>query len=342
MNIKHIAEKAGVSTATVSRVLNHPENVAEATRKKIEAIIKEEEYAPNWFARGLNFGTTATIGVMIPSLTDGASIEIAKGIEDVAHDKGYTTLLCNVDDDPEKERGYIHQLVQKKVDGIILIDPLLDKKDYDSFRSNNIAVVVVGENRRVEGTNLIRIDSKEAAREVAAHFSDIGYKKIGIIYGETPECENLNKLKGFREGLQEKGIEYEERYARKVPNTIEGGYLGCKKLLSMEERPEAIFVTSDMMAFGAMDAATDMGYSIPDDIGIVGFDNIRMSSMVTPKLTTMEKPLHKMGVMGARLLFDIIEDGDEGLKAPPKEIMLMSKLRIRKSCGHKERIGEMF
>ncbi len=342
MNIRHIAEKAGVSTATVSRVLNHPENVAEATRKKIEAIIEEEEYAPNWFARGLNFGTTATIGVMLPTLTDTACIEIAKGIEDVAHNKGYATLLCNVDDDPEKEKEYIRQLVQKKVDGIILIDPLLEKKEYDFFRSNKIAVVVVGENRRVEGTNLISIDTRSAAREVAYHFADIGYERIGIILGEKPECENHNKLRGFQEGLKDRGISLEKAYQRTVPNTMEGGYLGCKKLITMENRPQAIFVTSDMMAFGAMDAIADEGLSIPEDIGIVGFDNIRMSSMVTPKLTTVEKPLHKMGVMSARLLFDRIEDGEKGLEAPAREIRLMSKLRIRKSCGHKERIGEMF
>ena len=125
-----------------------------------------------------------------------------------------------------------------------------------------------------------------------------------------------------------------------VENTIEGGYLGAKKMLA-ENPPRAIFTTSDEIAYGAMDAIKDNDLRVPDDIAVAGFGNSRMSNLVEPKLTTVELPLHKMGVYGARLLFDLIEAEDKN-EAMPRQIILQSKMRIRKSCGHKERIGEMF
>ena len=131
-----------------------------------------------------------------------------------------------------------------------------------------------------------------------------------------------------------------EEYMRPVENTIEGGYLGARKLM-MGKPPEAIFATGDEIAYGAMDAIKDNGLKVPDDIAVAGFGNARMSNLVEPKLTTVEIPFHKMGIYGARLLFDLIEDTGKGDKEI-RQITLRTRLRIRKSCGHKERIGEMF
>lgn len=342
MNIRNIAEKAGVSVATVSRVLNHPETVKEATRKKIEEIMKSEEYTPNWFARGLNFNKTGTIGLMLPNILDNTSIEVAKGVEDVAHQKEYTTLICNVENDPEKERKYLQLLVQRKVDGIVMIQPSFDEKDFELLKENNIPSVIIGENKHVNGTHTVTIDSCKGAKRAMKHLIGIGHRKIALVFGDTPRTENANKIKGYTESLAEAGIDIVEEYMINTPNTIEGGYIAAKKLIEMRDRPDAIFATSDTLAFGIMDALDDNGMAIPDDIGVVGFDNIRMSNLVTPKLTTVEKPLHKMGVMGARLLIDFIDGDEDAFSGVGKEIVLMSKLKIRKSCGHKERIGEMF
>ena len=145
-------------------------------------------------------------------------------------------------------------------------------------------------------------------------------------------------LDGYKQMMKVCGLAVEERYIKPADNTIEGGYLGAKKMIA-EGPPDAIFATSDEIAYGVMDAIKDSGLSIPQDIAVAGFGNLRMSNLVEPKLTTMEVPFHKMGVYGARLLFDLIE-GDENDKT--REIVLQTKLRIRKSCGHKERIGEMF
>ena len=144
MNIKQIAKKAGVSVATVSRVLNHPETVAETTREKIQKIIDEEEYKPNWFARGLNFNRTKTLGLLIPHTLGSTYMEIANGVEEVARQKGYITFMCNVEKDPQIEKEYVNQLINRRVDGIILMFSALDDSYMELIEEKNIPAVLIG------------------------------------------------------------------------------------------------------------------------------------------------------------------------------------------------------
>lgn len=341
MNIRHIAKEAGVSVATVSRVLNHPEHVAPRTREKIEKIIKETEYTPNWFARGLNFNKTGIIGLMIPHILNSVHMEIAKGVEDVAHQKEYIALMCNVERDAAKEKRYLDQLIKRRVDGILFICSSLERQEFELLREQNIPAVLIGEHKSGLGLPVVSIDCKQAAEKAVTHLAGVGHEKIAMLYGMDPRAENEFKVRGYKRALEKAGLPIWEDYLREVENSIEGGYLGAKKLVEMEEPPEAIFCSSDFIAFGAMDAMKDKGLKIPEDVAIVGFDNVRMSNLVEPKLTTVEVPLHKMGVYGARLLFDRIEGNEEESKEP-RTILLQSKMKIRKSCGHKERIGEMF
>ena len=340
MNIKEIAKIAGVSVATVSRVLNHPDSVAPDTKERILAVIKESDYTPNWFARGLNFNKTNTIGLLLPNILNPSYMEVAKGVEDVAHQKDYTTLLCNAENDLEKERKYLDSLMRRRVDGIVLVSSLLESEDVDAVKKQGIPVVLIGENRTIAGVPIVRIDCQNAAGKAVRHLVDIGYKNIAIIYGTTPEMENLRKIEGYKAALKEAKIPMKEDYVQGVANTVEGGYIAARKLIDMDKRPQAIFTSSDLLAFGAIDAMRDFGIRVPEDIAIVGFDNIRMSNLIEPKLTTVEKPMHKMGVVGARLLFDIMDSKEEDCCS--REILLQSKLKIRKSCGHRERIGEIF
>lgn len=339
LNIREIAKKAGVSVATVSRVLNHPESVAPKTRTKIEKIIQEEEYTPNWLARGLNFNKTGIIGLMIPHILDPVYMEIAKGVEDVAHMKGYVTFMCNVEEDLQKEKAYLESMVKRRVDGIILISSGLEEKSLQQRIGNKTPVVLIGNSKRNSGINTVSVDYKIAAAQVVSHLVSIGHKRIAILYGNNPGRDNQEKLDGYMGVLEEAGLSLREEYTASVENSIEGGYLGAKKMAELTEPPEAIFATSDRIAFGAMDAIKDKDIRIPEEIAVVGFDNERLSNLVEPKLTTVDVPLHKMGVYGARLLFDIVEgEAEQG----SRNILLQTKLKIRKSCGHKERIGEMF
>ncbi len=341
MNIRHIAKQAGVSVATVSRVLNHPENVAKKTRERIEKIIEETEYTPNWFARGLNFNKTGTIGLMIPHILNSVYMEIAKGVEDVAHQKGYIALMCNEENDGEKGRTYLDQMVKRRVDGIVFICSSPETQDFQMLKEQNIPIVLIGEHKNSAGQHVVSINYQQAARKAVEHLLGNGHERIGMIYGTEPKVENEYKVEGYKDALKISGMPVREEYLRETDNSIEGGYLSAKKMMELGNPPQAIFTTSDYLAFGAMDALKDKNLRIPEDIAVVGFDNIRMSNLIEPKLTTVEVPLHKMGVYGARLLFDIIE-GDDEIGKEPTTILLQTKLKIRKSCGHKERIGEMF
>jgi len=341
MNIKEIAKKAGVSVATVSRVLNHPDSVAPDTKERILNVIEESEYTPNWFARGLNFNKTDTIGLLIPNILNPSYMEIDKVVEDVANQKDYTTLLCNAENAVEKERKYVDSLLRRRVDGIVLVSSLLENDDVEGIRKQGIPVVLIGENKGdINEVPIVRIDCEGAAYKAVRHLIDIGYKDIAIIYGTTPERENKRKIEGYKQALAEEGITERVEYIQEAADTIEGGYIAAKRLIDLKRRPRAIFTSSDLLAFGAIDAMKDHGIKVPDEIAFVGFDNIRMSNLIDPKLTTVEKPMHKMGVVGARLLFDIIDSKEE--KKNNREIRLQSKLKKRKSCGHRERIGEIF
>ncbi len=340
MNIKQIAKAAGVSVATVSRVLNHPENVAPKTREKIQRIIEEEEYKPNWFARGLNFNTTKTIGLMIPHMLNSMYMEVAKGVEDVAQQKDFITFMCNVEKNIEIEKNYIEQLLTRRVDGIVLMFSSLDETYIKSVEEQGVPVVLIGENKGAGGLNVVKVDCRLGAANMVSKLIENGHESIGILYGNDPQQESLDMLEGYKGVLKQNGMDIKEEYIKAVENTIEGGYLGARKMIA-EKPPRAIFTTSDEIAYGAMEAIRDNDLKVPDDIAIAGFGNSRMSNLVEPKLTTVELPLHKMGVYGARLLFDLIEAEDKN-EVMPRQIILQSKMRIRKSCGHKERIGEMF
>lgn len=341
MNIKQIAKAANVSVATVSRVLNHPENVAPKTREKIQKIIEEAEYKPNWFAQGLNFNRTKTIGLIIPHILNTNYMEIAKGVEDVAFQKGYTTFMCNVEKNQKTESEYIEQLMTRRVDGLISMFSYLEEKNLKTVEQNEVPIVFVGGNKHTKGFHTVKVDCKVGARNMVKLLVENGHRQIGILYGNDPEQESSDMLEGYKEILEKKGMPLENEYIKQVENSIEGGYLGAKKLAE-NSFISAIFATSDEIAYGAMDAIKDMGMKVPGDIAVAGFGNSRMSNLVEPKLTTMEIPYHKLGIYGARLLFDLIEAEDSKANGEPKDITLQTKLRIRKSCGHTERIGEMF
>lgn len=341
MNIKEIARQAGVSVATVSRVLNHPDTVAPKTRERILALMEQIDYKPNWFARGLNFNKTDTIALLIPSILNPAYVEIAEGVESVANKKGYTVLLCITEGEVNKERQYIQTLINRHIDGVILVSSLLGNDDLIKLKKQGVGVVLVGENSEKTQEPMVRIDCCEAAYLAVQHLINCGHREIALIYGSSPAMENKNKISGYEKALKEAGIPVRRAIMVEEENSIEGGYLATRKLLGLDKNPDAIFATSDLLAFGVIDALRDAELKIPEDVAVMGFDNIKMSGLMVPKLSTVAKPLHKMGLSGARLLVDVIESADDG-GIPMKEIILQSKLKICKSCGHNERIKEIF
>lgn len=343
MNIRDIAQKAGVSVATVSRVLNHPDQVTEKTREHVLTIMKELDYTPNWFARGLNLNRTGVIALLIPNILNPNYTEIAKGVEEVAHKKGYYTLLCNSEDSKEKEAAYIEMLLHRKVDGLIFVAGHLDDSQMLKIQEMKLPAVMIGESDSHWPYCSVYTDYREGAKKATTHLIANGYNQIGHITGDLRFVESKEKLEGYKEALRAAKIPIESSWIVTGDETIEGGYIAAKRLIRNGKPPKAIFVASDWMAFGAIDAIKMEGLKVPEDIAIVGFDNNRMSSLVEPKLSTVNLPVYKMGLTACRLLFDTIEtmvtaNNDE----LTQRIFLPLTLKVRQSCGHPDRIKAIF
>ena len=341
MDIRQIAKKAGVSVATVSRVQNHPEIVAEATREKVQSVIDECNYTPNWFARGMNIGKAETIGIIVPDILNPSYMEIIKGIDEIMSESGYITLICDGSGDAQKEEESIDKLIKRNTDGLIIISSSISKKKLLSIKSKGIPIVSIGESNACKEIDTVKIDYEKASYKATKHLIDIGYKKIAIINGPKEKKENALRLEGFKSALKNSNIKVEKHYILNSKISLDEGYLLAKKLIKLENPPRAIFATDDVFAFSVMAALRDNNIKVPEDIAVIGFDNINLSRMIESKLTTVVNPLHKQGVLGARLLLDIInsQETEDGFT---QEILLETKIKIRKSCGYGKRIGEIF
>ena len=337
MNIKKVAEAAGVSITTVSRVLNSPDMVSEETRNKVLSTMEKLNYTPNWFARNLQKTRTNVIGVIIPDTGEETNMEIAKGAGRVAQQKGSNIILCNTEYDRDVEKKSIRALMDRKIDGLIIASSLLDAKELEMISDRDIPFVLVGRSDLKDEKNIVYTNYEEAAEEAVNHLASIGREKIAIVLAQKPPIENEDKLRGYRHALEKNGLILREEYIERADNTIEGGYLATGKLLDLKERPDAVFFATDTMAFGGIECLKQAEICT-DDMGIVGFGDMPVSAVMEPKLTTVTRPSYRMGLTAARLLFDMIEE--PGLET--QAIMLQSKLKIRRSCGNKKRLMEIW
>lgn len=338
MNIKEVAREAEVSVTTVSRVLNHPENVSGKTRAHVLDVMDRMNYTPNWFARNIRSGKTNVIGLVVPNILDPGNMELAKGVEEVAHQNGCNILMCNTEYGRSKELECTNALIERKVDGIVLIATLLEKKDLSRIRGKGISCVLVGKNESFEDENLVYTDCREAVGSATKHLFSLGRKNIAMVLGNSPKMEMGEKLAGYKDALKESGVKFNSELLAEAENSIEGGFLAAGKLLDNGRPFDAIMASTDLMAYGVLENLKQKGIRVPEDIALVGYDDLKMCAVIEPKLTSVTKPMYRMGLMATRLLFDNIEGND----VVAEQILLQSKLKIRKSCGNKERLKEIW
>ncbi len=351
VNIKAVAKKAEVSITTVSRVLNSPDLVAKKTREKVLGVIEELEYTPNWFASNIQSSKTKVIGLLVSDILNPTNMEITKGIEEIAHKKGYSINLCHTEFDPVKEWASIEMLMNRNVDGLVLISSVLKKKDFNKIKNKRIPFVLVDKAIHSASENIVFTDYKSSAKEAVSHLIDLNRKNIAILLDAKAEMESKEKLDGYKEALKDANILFKEDNVIYCLNNIVEGYVATSKLLSKDSvieectsfksnRIDAIFTASDNLAFGAIERIKQSGLSIPEDIAVVGFDDLKVGAVVEPKLTTVSKPAYRMGLMGIRLLLDLIDgENSDGL---PEKIMVKCKLKVRKSCGNRDRLKELW
>ena len=339
MNIKEVAEKAGVSITTVSRVLNNPEMVSEKTRDKVMSIMDQLNYTPNWFARHLQKSRTNVIGMLIPDTLEQSYMEITKGVEKIARQKNCSIILCSTEFDPDIEADYITTLTERSIDGLILTSPSIDRKQFARLKSRDVPFVLIGKTEFMEEANTVCTNDDTAAEEAVNYLIQSGRKNIAIILSDHPESDNHDKLTGCRHALQKHGLILHPDNILHAENTLENGYIAFSKLLEMPNRPDAVFIATDTMALGAIEKLNQAGLT-PEKIAVIGFDDLKVGAVIEPKLTTVTKPSYRMGMTAGRLLFDMIEEEDAD--DDPQTIVLQSRLKIRKSCGNKERLKEIW
>lgn len=306
-NIKDVARKAGVSISTVSRVINESKIVKPETHEKVMQAIEELGYKPNAIARSLKIKNTKTIGILIPDISNQFYPEVVRGIEDIANMYEYNIFLCNTDLDKEKEIQYFDVMAEKQVDGVVYIGHDVSDELYKKFKTYGIPIILIGTD--YEGIPSVTIDNIRASKAIVRYLIKKEHVRIGMITGKHYDPITYGaRLEGYKKALDEAGIPFQEELVIEGGYRFKSGYEGARKLMDMENPPTAIFVANDEMAIGAMRAALERGVMIPDELAIVGFDNIDMAGKVYPALTTVAQPMYEMGAIGMRVLTKILNE----------------------------------
>src|SRR5690625_1417553 len=302
ITIYDVAREANVSMATVSRVVNGNPNVKPVTRKKVLATIEQLGYRPNAVARGLASKKTTTVGAIIPDISSIFFSELARGIEDIATMYKYNIILSNSDQNKEKEIQLINTMLEKQVDGILFMGGNITPEHVEHFSSSTAPVVLAATYDETGKIPSVNIDYKAAAYEVTKLLIEKGHKHPAFIGGQVDLKLNADKYEGYLSALSESSIEVNEQYIISDSLSYDAGIAGVKKLLQLDEKPTSVFVSTDEMAIGVIHGAQDLGYKVPEDLEVFGFNNTRLATMVRPTLSTIIQPMYDLGAVAMRLL----------------------------------------
>ncbi len=328
--ITDVAKRAGVAPVTVSRVINAAPNVNAATRERVEQAIAELGYVPNVVARSLRSKRTRTLAFVVPDITNVFWTTVARGVEDVAHNHGYSVLLCNTDEDFSKQARYLDIMVSQRVDGVIIAPCDMDADRLGTLRHHHIATVVI--DRRITGWEVDTVygDSLSGAYALTQHLIKLGHTRIAMLSGPEGAATAEDRIAGYRLALAEAGTEHDPRLIRRGGFSWEAGAALTGQLLDEGLRPTAIFAANNAIAVGVVDAISTRGLRIPADVALVCFDDYPYIASFFPFLTVASQPAYDMGASAAQLLL-------ERLMAPaslrPRRVVLPVRLIIRRSCG---------
>jgi LacI family transcriptional regulator, repressor for deo operon, udp, cdd, tsx, nupC, and nupG len=324
-NIQEVAEKAGVSVATVSRVLNNITSVSPKTRLKVENAIKELNYAPSMLGRNLRNSESRLLLVLIPSISNPFYTDIINGIENFAIVNHYNILLCQTDSNPQRENIFFNMVKNKLADGIISMDPAVNKQKLTELARDH-SIILCSEYEEGGSIPYVTIDSELAAYHAVKHLIKIGKKNIALINSDEKFLYARQRRKGYERALAEFGLPVRNEWIYNTQGLdFEHGVHAMRMLLQLNERPTAVFAVSDTLAIGALKEINNSGLKVPDDIAVVGFDKISFSNMTNPTLTTVAQPMYKMGYTAAKMLINSIK----GNKV--ESVVLDHELVIRES-----------
>ncbi|EMK6990454.1 substrate-binding domain-containing protein, partial [Vibrio alginolyticus] len=308
--MKDIAKLAGVSTSTVSHVINKTRFVSEEISERVNNAAKElNYYAPSALARSLKVNRTKTIGMLVTTSTNPFFGEVVKGVERSCYQKGYSLILCNTEGDNERMRQSINTLLQKRVDGLILMCSSLEGERIDVFeRYPDIPVVVMDWGPMLFTSDKIQDNSLRGGYLAAKYLIDCGHTEIGCITGPLIKHQAQMRYEGYKRAMNEAGLEFNANWIIESDFECEGGYQAFKKMAQRGALPSSIFVSNDMMAMGVINAANELGIKVPDDLSIIGYDDIHIAKFMSPSLTTIHQPKYRLGQAAVETLVRRLDD----------------------------------
>jgi LacI family fructose operon transcriptional repressor len=326
VSIKDVAEAAGVSTATVSRVLSNGLHVRPEVRERVMATVERLGYRPNLVARSLRSQQSSTIGLIVSDISNPFFTAISRAVEDTAYEQGFSVLLCNTDENPEKEAIYLNLMHDTAVAGAIMSPT---RQTIDSFADSNLPFPIVVVDRSISNGDVdaVLLDNVDAAYRLITYLVEQGYKRIAALCSEM--STGLERQVGYEKALRAHGLAPKSEYMKYVSPKAGAGYAATLKMLDLAEPPDALFTVNSLIAEGALQAIRERNLIIPDDIALVTFDETTWSSLVQPAITLIAQPTYEMGKTAAELLMQRIADPSR----PTRQVILKGQLLVRGSSA---------
>ena len=333
--IKDVALFAKVSTTTVSHVINKTRVVSSELTDRVQLAMNQLNYHPNALARSLRIGSTKTIGLITPDISNLFFAEIARYIEDYGHAEGFSVILCNTDNQLGKESSYIQVLIDKQIDGIIFISSGDSTDNLKRLREANIPVVVTDRDVKDFPVDVVLVDNLTGGMLATEYLIKLGHTSIAHIAGPSTVTPSAQRTEGYRLAMKKNHLQIIPNYIFEGDFRIESGEQAMNNLLSQPVLPTAVFISNDMMAFGAVRVLYEHGLKIPDDISIVGYDDTLLTRSFLPPLTTIAQPMKEMAVLVTRMLIKRIKESKPSQKLRTSNYerrVLEVKLVERNSC----------
>jgi DNA-binding LacI/PurR family transcriptional regulator len=326
VSIKDIAKAAGVSHSTVSRALADSPLVAEETKRRVRRLAKEMGYSPSAIARGLVTKRTYTVGLVVTTIADPFVAEVVGGIEETALDNGYSVILCDSNAEPQREITAVRTLREKRVDGIIVTASRVGNLYLPLLEEVEVPIVLVNNQQEGRYVYSVATDNVHGGEMAINHLLELGHRRIGYIAVPEKTSSSLERLKGYKRALQAHEIEVTDSLISSGNGWPDGGESGMRQLLALSSPPTAVFCYNDMTAVGAIAEAKRMGFRVPQDISVVGFDDIAFAAYLDPPLTTVAQRKYDMGQIAMEMLLDILA-GEDAVS----DINLHGRLVVRRS-----------
>ncbi len=330
--IKDVALRAGVSVTTVSHVVNDTRHVSAKGRERVEEAIRELGYVPNAMARSLKSNTTSTLGMLIPNSSNPYFAEIVRIVEDRCFGAGYTLVLCNTDDEPRRQSVYLQVLAERRIDGLIVVSTGAGDDDSLVTQLHGLRIPTVLVDREIAdpACDLVETAHMQGGLLAVRHLLSLGHKRIACIGGPVGVMPSEQRIEGWRIALAEAGATPStDALLWRGGFTSQGGYEAMHAILRTEQAPSAVFVCNDLMAIGALRAAHESGVHVPDDLSIVGFDDIELSAYTSPPLTTVAQPKERIGALAVDMLLERVG----GKRRDARKVVLQPELRVRASTA---------